>query len=1235
MATELERIEPVVIEEEIQSSFLDYAMSVIVSRALPDVRDGLKPVHRRILFAMLEGGLRPTNPRRKSASVVGDVMKKYHPHGDIATYDALARMAQPFSMRYPLVDPQGNFGSVDGDPPAAMRYCLTGDALVRTAAGAVRIDAIAPDARPNSDNDIELKALDRRGDPVLATRLFHSGTHPTLRLATREGYSLTGTHNHPVLCLESVLGIPLLLWKTLDEVRPGDRVALLRRPPQEVGELAAPEDDLAVLAGALISDGWASHTRAGFNNIDKEYFDQVVRAFDAVVGGPRYVSARTIASSSVLHELDVQDLRAMRRSPLAELLGQVSSDKCVPTFVWTAIPSFKQRFLQALFEGDGSCSLLARSSIQVSYSTYSERLASEVQQLLLEFGVVSRLCRYEKGEWKVVISNRRDARLFAANVGFLGRKQTKLQRLLAQVPTTSSALASDHVPFLAAYVRAEGATARSNRDWLARHNVDRVERWERDHRQILSHITNDEVRAVIEPLVDGMYYFAEVSSVTDAGERPVFSIRVDSPDHSFVSNGFVSHNTECRLAPLAMELLRDIERETVDFVPNFDGYEQEPVVLPGRFPNLLVNGSQGIAVGMATNIPPHNLGEVIDGVIAMVEDPKITVSNLAKKVKGPDFPTGALIMGSDGIREAYETGRGTIRMRARVSIEEGRQGRARLAVTEIPYMVNKARLAEKIGQLVREGRLKDIADLKDESSGRGGMRLVIDLKRGANPHVALNQLYKHTQLQDTFGVNMLALVDGVPRTLNLAMMIRHYLDHQVDVVTRRAKFDLRKAEERDHLVQGLLIALDHIDEVIKIIRGSADTEAARTKLMSTFKLSELQANYILDMPLKRLTRLARKELEDEHKELLATIRRLKALLKDPKKILAVVKDELLEIRSKFADARRTEIRPAEGEFDVEDLIQEQDVIVTVTRAGYVKRLPVETYRRQGRGGRGVIGANLKEDDIISQVFTTTTHHWLLVFTNRGKVYRTKVHEVPEASRTGRGVYVANVPGMGFGPDERIASIIDLKDYAQAKFLMFATRKGMVKKTSLAEYDSPRTGLAAINLKPGDELIGTLLTDAKDDIILVSKLGQAIRFDEAGVRPMGRATAGVIGMRLRPKDEVIALVSTGHGDGLLTVTNNGFGKRTDFEEYPKKGRGGLGVRTAMLTDRVGVLAGAFPITKDQDILVIANDGVVIRVPATQVRKAGRATQGVRVMRLERGRSVAAVAPVVTQSEDEAE
>ncbi|MGZ4152864.1 MAG: DNA gyrase subunit A [Actinomycetota bacterium] len=806
------RVEPVELEEEMQRSYLDYAMSVIVARALPDVRDGLKPVHRRILWSMLESGLRPDRPFRKCASAVGDVMKKYHPHGDSSIYDALVRMAQDFSLRAPLVSGHGNFGSVDGDPPAAMRY------------------------------------------------------------------------------------------------------------------------------------------------------------------------------------------------------------------------------------------------------------------------------------------------------------------------------------------------------------------------------------------------------------------------------------TEARLSQMAMEMLRDIEAETVDFVPNYDGYEQEPLVLPSRFPNLLVNGGNGIAVGMATNIPPHNLGEVIDAVVHFLDNPESTPTDLMKFIKGPDFPTGAHILGKQGIQDAYLTGRGSIKVRAVATVEENNQGRQRIVVTELPYQVNKARLAEKIAELVRAGRLKDIADLKDESN-RQGMRLVIDLKRGANPQVVLNQLYKHTQLQENFGVIMLALVDNVPRVLTLAEMIGYYVDHQIDVVTRRTQYELKRAEERDHIVQGLLIALQNLDEVIRIIRGAADSEDARTKLMRKFKLSEIQANHILDMPLRRLTKLARAELEQEHKDLLARIRHLKALLKDPKKIRALIKEELLEIRKRHADPRRTQLRPDEGELDIEDLIPEEDVVITVTRAGYVKRQPVENFKRQGRGGKGIRGANLKEEDVISHVFTTTTHHWLLFFTTKGKVYRVKVHMVPESGRTARGTYAANLPGIAISGDERVSAVVDLKEYAEGRYLLFATKKGIVKKTSLAEYESPRTGLAAINLRPGDELIDVRLTDGKDDVFLISRKGQAIRFRETAARPMGRQTGGVIGMRLAEDDEVITLGVASEGEEMISVTQQGYGKRTPLKDYPVKGRGGKGVIGHQLTNKTGLLAGAFVGSKDQDMFVLSSSGIVIRVGAGDIRRVGRASQGVRTMRVEEGAHVVALAPVIAQVEEE--
>ena len=654
------RIESRELEQELRSSFLDYAMSVIVSRALPDVRDGLKPVHRRVLYGMHEAGMQPNRPFKKSARIVGDVMGSYHPHGDTAIYDTLVRLAQPFSMRYPLVAGQGNFGNIDDYPAAAMRYCLAPGARVRTPHGTVKIEDLVGRTPPNSEREAGFEVLDRLGRPVSVSKVFHSGNHPTLRLQTREGFEVTGTHNHPVLCLVDMVGIPMLLWKLLDEIKPGDRVLINRTPHLADGEATDQDLDVALLLGAFVSEGWMSEARAGFNNVDQSFFEDVLAAYDSVVGGPRYVYQRRIKSGSLLHELDVQDLDAMTNSPLGELAGHASREKRIPDRVWHSSHEFKRVFLQALFTGDGSSSLLGAKAIQISYSTYSTQLAKDVQLLLLEFGVVARLCRYEKGEIKVVISNRRDARLFAWRVGFLGHKQRKLERELAQIPETSRALSRDHVPFVAEFIRSQTTSS-----WLRRHNIDRVERLERGGTAILERVESEEVRRVIEPLVTGDYFYATVEAIEDAGVQPVYSLRVDSDDHSFLSNGFVSHNTESRLSRISTELLREIDADTVDFQPNYDESRREPSVLPARFPNLLVNGSAGIAVGMATNIAPHNLGEVIDALVALIDDPDVDVDRLTRHIKGPDFPTGGIVLGREGIREAYRSGRGRIVMRAR------------------------------------------------------------------------------------------------------------------------------------------------------------------------------------------------------------------------------------------------------------------------------------------------------------------------------------------------------------------------------------------------------------------------------------------------------------------------------------------------------------------------------------------------------------------------------------------
>nr|MBA2601576.1 DNA gyrase subunit A [Actinomycetota bacterium] len=814
-------ISEISLEEEVQYSFLEYAMSVIVSRALPDVRDGLKPVHRRVLFAGLEAGLRPDRQHRKCAALVGDVMKKYHPHGDQSIYDALARLAQDFSTRYELIDGQGNFGSIDGDPPGAMRY------------------------------------------------------------------------------------------------------------------------------------------------------------------------------------------------------------------------------------------------------------------------------------------------------------------------------------------------------------------------------------------------------------------------------------TECRLSRLAMELLRDIDEETVDFAPNYDGYENEPLVLPARFPNLLVNGSSGIAVGMATNIPPHNLGEVIDAVVEILENPELaedkekTLSAVMKHVKGPDFPTGALILGRQGIRDAYTTGRGSVKMRAVCEVEEGPRGNPRIVVTEIPYQVNKARLTEKIAELVVTKRLEGIADLRDESS-REGIRMVIDLKRNAIPQVVLNQLYKRTQLQENFSVNMLALDDGVPRTLNLAQVIEAYITHQVEVTVRRTRYRLRKAEERSHILEGLIIALDNIEEIIELIRAAADVEEARGGLIARFALTEIQAQHILDMPLRRLTALEQDKVREEHAELQKTIAELKGILADPGKVRRIVADELKEVKEKFADARRSRLVPDEGEFDIEDLIADEDLVVSVSRDRYVKTVPLDTYKRQGRGGRGVRGAALKVGDIVDHLIATTAHSYLLLFSNTGRVYRLKAHEIPKRDRTARGTAVVNVVPMR--PEDGVAAVIDTRDYETNRYLLIATKRGMVKKTLFQEYDSSRKeGIIALNLKDGDEVVRVRPTAGDNDVLLITKKGKAIRFKEDHVRPMGRTATGVIGIKLDPDDEVVAceVVTRDETSDLLVVTEFGYGKRTKLPEFPRKGRGGKGVIAAKLTKPRGPIVGAVSVALEDEVFFISSDGQVIRVAVKNISRQGRPATGVRIMNLSADMTVSAIAPSVTVDEDEEE
>lgn len=726
------------------------------------------------------------------------------------------------------------------------------------------------------------------------------------------------------------------------------------------------------------------------------------------------------------------------------------------------------------------------------------------------------------------------------------------------------------------------------------------------------------------PLVDGQGNFGS------PGDDPAAAMRY----------------TECRMAPLAMEMVRDIDKDTVDFVPNYDGKTQEPTVLPSRFPNLLVNGSAGIAVGMATNIPPHNLREVADGVHWALDHPEASreelLNALIERIKGPDFPTGATILGHKGIEQAYRTGRGLITMRAVVNTEEI-NGRMCLVVTELPYQVNPDRLVVSIREAVRDGKIQGIADMRDETSGRTGQRLVLVLKRDAVPKVVLNNLYKHSQLQQTFGANMLALVDGVPRTLSLDAFIRHWVSHQLDVVERRTRYLKREAEERDHILQGYLKALDMIDEVIALIRSSKDVDTAREGLKDLLEVDDVQADAILAMQLRRLAALERQKILDEHEELQRKIADYNDILAKPERQRQIVGDELDEIVEKYGDERRTRILPYSGEMNVEDLIAEENVVVTVTHSGFIKRTKADEYRAQHRGGKGIKGTKLREDDVVDHFFLTSTHNWLLFFTNKGRVYRLKAYELPEGSRDSKGQHVANL--LQFAPDETIQAVLSIPNYEVAKYLVLATRSGKVKKTSLAEYDSPRQGgLIAVRLaadpetgEPTDELIGAALCNLEDDIILVSKHGMSLKFraDDEQLRPMGRQTAGVQGMKFRDGDELLSMdVIWGDSDkDLFVVTNEGFAKRTAISEYRLQGRNGFGAKALQLAEGRGSLVGALVVSEDDQVMAIMKSGKVIRSDVSEVKRTGRTTQGVTFAKPDKGDEILAIARNAEKDDDD--
>jgi DNA gyrase subunit A len=1219
---------------EMKKAYLDYAMSVIVSRAIPSIEDGMKPVQRRILYAMQQLGLKPNAQTKKSARVVGDVIGKYHPHGDSAVYEAMVRMAQNFSLRYPLVFGQGNFGSIDGDSAAAMRYCVTGDSLILTDKGIFPIKEISD----KEEAKIDMNILSYTGRKNKASKFFNSGKHKTIKILTKSGYSLEGSYNHPVLTWKIGQDFkPIISWKLLEDLSESDILIInrnnelfssklfdLKKYSPNKGfrnEIELPTQmnkDLAFLLGALVSEGSFHNKQILFNNKDKIFYNKVKSIILSQFKGVQLYERKIKGGCT---ELSIYEQKVVIFLQNIGLKAVKSHEKEIPFSVLRSKKEHIRDFLIALYEGDGSVQKVidkrhGGKCIQLTYDSKSEKLINQLKIILLNFGIITNNPYRDKRNncLKLGVSSVDNISQFHREIGFFSDRK---KNLLESIKTINSKRLSknDFVPFLNDYLRSKYSSA-----FVERNNFDRYNSLKKNYSSLVK-IINKEDKKLIDWILENKFYFDQLVSVKKTNKlQKVYSVKVDSNCHSFIANGFVNHNTEAKLEPLSFELLEDIDKETVEFVPNYDGSVKEPALLPGKLPALVLNGATGIAVGMATNIPPHNLKEICDAIEMYIDNEDISVEDLCEVVQGPDFPTGGAVQGD--MIELYKTGRGRMIMRGKMTEEEVKKKPA-IVITELPYMVNKATLVEQIATLVRDKKIKDISDLRDESS-RGKIRIVIELRRGVNPKFVINSLYKYTRLQDSFNVNFLALVKNQPKILGLRDVLENYVEYRKKIISNRTEYELKKARDRKEIVDGLLVALSHIDEVIKIIRhGKNPAEELKKK----FKFTENQVKAILETKLRQLTALENDKLKAEVRELIKKIAGYEKILGDVKEVLKIIKREVAGLKEKYGDARRTQVfKRSFSEISEKDLVQDKEVVVSITDKGYVKRMDVKTYKEQKRGGRGVIGNNLATGDFTKQLLTCSTHDYLMFFTSRGRVLWLKTYDLPEAERYSKGRALVNLLGL---KDEEVTNVISVKSFDD--FLMMATKKGFVKRIALQHFSKPRTsGVKAINLPldNSDSLIGVEVVKEDQEVSLATRMGKAIRFNAKDVRPMGRSSYGVTGIKMDGKDEVVSLEVLGTS-AIFTITKKGYGKRTTVEDYRKTSRAGKGVINLKISDKTGVVVNTVSVNDSDSIIITTAKGIVIRTSLDNIRVMGRAAQGVRIVKLQEGDMVSDVIRVVDE------
>ena len=1132
------------IEEEVKQSYIDYAMSVIVGRAIPDVRDGLKPVQRRILYAMYEMGLTPEKPFKKSARVVGEVLGKFHPHGDQAVYDALVRMAQDFSMRYPLIIGQGNYGSVDGDPPAQMRYCITEGSLVLTKRGLIPIESIVPNSRDSSENEIDLEVLSLNGKVNRADRFFNSGKHPTIKIRTTTGLEIEGSYNHPLLTLvRGEGGRPTYRWKTLEELQEGDYLVVARDSQLFADDDLITEEE-AFLLGSFVSEGYINDERVGFSNVNAEFVEEFERCLSKAHTGSYCAYERKLRSGKTITEFQIHNREFIGR--VKDLgFNHKAEEKEIPQVVLRSSKKIQRAFLKALFEGDGSVSKVGQTTL-VFYHSKSLKLIKQLQIVLLNFGIVSRIHR-DRHIYRLLISGAYNLRKFSEEIGFVGEKQRKLREYLRNYGKALSR--TDRIPFLSTYLR-QKYRFRFN-EWFIKHNLDRYESLER-YMHLLERYLEEEDLRLVKELLRNRYFFDQVVSKEFGGYKTVYSIRVQSECHSFVANGIINHNTEAKLSKIAVELLEDIDKDTVDFVPNFDESLNEPTVLPSKFPNLLCNGTAGIAVGLATSIPPHNLREVGKALIELAKNPNMTTEEILEIIKGPDFPTGGVIENFKDLKEIYETGRGIVQVKAKAHVEKVQGGREQIVVSEIPYQVNKAELIKKIADNVRSGRLKEISDIRDESD-KEGIRIVIELKREAKGEKVLKKLFKYTQLKKGFPVNLVVLVNGEPKLVGIKELLREFIRHRLSVILRRTRFFLKKAEDRLHVVQGLLIAINNLDEVIEGIRRSKDPSEAREMLQARFGLTERQAQAVLDLRLHRLTSLERDKLRQEEAELLQKIDYYRKVIGSEEERIRIFVEETQQLVKKHGDLRRTFIEGLEEE------LKEGSLVVAVLENGKV--MPVENIPE---GESPVV-------DILDVPFT----EGLFLVSNRGRVYWLAGSQALQGSK------------VNFKEsEEHIVGAFIRERFADR--LLLATRNGFIKKIPLVEFEYKAQGMRIIKLAEDDEVVGIAQSIDMSDILMFTKRGKVARFSVREIPPATPGTKGAQGIKVEENDEVVgARIIKREEPFIIVVTVDGKVKRIYQEEIAVRNRGVKGVN--VLGSARERLVDLLPIKDELEVLVSTKHG----------------------------------------------